>query len=95
MSEASSVLAYHFDDVEQQRGAGLLGMWVFLITEVMFFGGLFLIYTVYRVIYPDAFADASRHDYGPSGVQCPDWPAHLALGVLVGDGCARLGVSRD
>src|ERR1043166_1277262 len=61
MPEAPSVLAHHFDDVEQQRGAGTLGMWVFLVTEVMFFGGLFLSYTIYRVIYPDAFADASRH----------------------------------
>src|SRR5215813_11908217 len=36
-------------------------MWVFLITEVMFFGGLFLSYTIYRVVYTDAFADASLH----------------------------------
>jgi cytochrome c oxidase subunit 3 len=35
-------------------------MWVFLVTEVLFFGGLFLVYTVYRVWYPDAFAAASH-----------------------------------
>ena len=61
MAEAPSVLAHHFDDVEQQRDAGTFGMWVFLVTEIMFFGGLFLGYTIYRVTYPDAFADASRH----------------------------------
>ena len=31
-------------------------MWIFLVTEVMFFGGLFLAYTVYRDAYPDVFA---------------------------------------
>jgi cytochrome c oxidase subunit 3 len=61
VSEASSILADQFDDTEQQHRAGSLGMWIFLVTEIMFFGGLFLSYTVYRVIYPDAFADASRH----------------------------------
>jgi cytochrome c oxidase subunit III len=36
-------------------------MWVFLVTEVMFFGGLFAAYTIYRTLYSDAFADTSRH----------------------------------
>jgi cytochrome c oxidase subunit 3 len=35
-------------------------MWVFLVTEVLFFGGLFLVYTIYRTWYPDAFAAASH-----------------------------------
>jgi cytochrome c oxidase subunit III len=38
----------------------VLGMWLFLATEVMFFGGLFAAYTVYRFLYPAAFADASQ-----------------------------------
>ena len=50
-----------FDDLEQQRGAAQLGMWVFLATEVLFFGGLFLAYTVYRSLYPQTFAAASHH----------------------------------
>jgi cytochrome c oxidase subunit III len=54
-------LAHHFDNMEQQREAGTLGMWAFLITEIMFFGGLFLAYTLYRSLYPDAFAAASSH----------------------------------
>jgi cytochrome c oxidase subunit 3 len=55
-----STLAHHFDTVEQQRESASLGMWVFLAQEVMFFGGLFLTYLVYRSSYPAAFAEASR-----------------------------------
>ena len=58
---ASTLIAEQFDDLDQQRGAAKLGMWVFLATEVMFFGGLFLAYTVYRYLYPGIFAAASRH----------------------------------
>jgi cytochrome c oxidase subunit III len=53
-------LAHHFDDLEQQREASTLGMWVFLVTEVLFFGGLFAAYSVYRSWYPEAFAAASH-----------------------------------
>jgi cytochrome c oxidase subunit 3 len=53
-------LAHHFDNLEQQAEATTLGMWVFLVTEVLFFGGLFLVYTVYRTWYPQAFAAASH-----------------------------------
>jgi cytochrome c oxidase subunit 3 len=53
-------LAHHFDNLGQQREAATLGMWVFLVTEVLFFGGLFLVYTVYRSWYPEAFAAASH-----------------------------------
>jgi cytochrome c oxidase subunit III len=54
-------LAHHFEDLEQQHEASTLGMWAFLVSEVMFFGGLFATYTIYRFKYPDAFAEASRH----------------------------------
>jgi cytochrome c oxidase subunit III len=53
-------LAHHFDTLDQQAEATTLGMWVFLVTEVLFFGGLFLVYTVYRTWYPQAFAAASH-----------------------------------
>src|SRR5438309_3083801 len=56
----STGLAHHFDDIEQQREAGTLGMWAFLVTEVMFFGGLFLAYILYRAKYPVEFAVASN-----------------------------------
>lgn len=52
-------LQEQFDDPEQQREASSLGMWVFLVTEIMFFGGLFLAYLVYRVQYFPAFAAGS------------------------------------
>ena len=52
-------LREQFETAEQQRDASTLGMWVFLITEVMFFGGMFLLYTVYRDIYFSTFALAS------------------------------------
>jgi cytochrome c oxidase subunit 3 len=55
-----AALAHQFDDLAQQREAATLGMWVFLVTEVLFFGGLFLVYSVYRTIYPAAFAAASH-----------------------------------
>ena len=54
-------LQHHFENMEQQREAGTLGMWVFLVTEIMFFGGMFLAYTLYRFQYPVAFATASNH----------------------------------
>ena len=56
----SVALAHQFDDLEQQQEASTLGMWVFLVTEVLFFGGLFLVYTVYRSLYPMEFAASSR-----------------------------------
>jgi cytochrome c oxidase subunit 3 len=53
-------LAHHFDNLAQQAEASTLGMWVFLVTEVLFFGGLFLVYLVYRSTYPDAFIAGSH-----------------------------------
>ena len=49
-----------FDDLEQQTETAHLGMWLFLSTEILFFGGLFGAYTIYRVSYPAAFAAASK-----------------------------------
>jgi cytochrome c oxidase subunit III len=54
-------LAHHFDNLAQQQEAASLGMWVFLLTEILFFGGLFIVYSIYRMWYPDAFAAASHH----------------------------------
>ena len=59
MASKSESLAPHFADLEQQHEAATLGMWVFLATELMFFGGLFTAYAVYRQQYPEAFAQAS------------------------------------
>ena len=54
-------LAHHFEDLEQQHAAASLGMWIFLATELMVFGGLFTAYAVYRAVYRDAFAAGSEH----------------------------------
>jgi cytochrome c oxidase subunit 3 len=53
-------LQHHFDNLDQQFEASALGMWLFLVTEILFFGGLFLAYLVYRLTYPQAFAEASH-----------------------------------
>ena len=60
MNERPVSLAHQFDDPLQQKTAATLGMWVFLATEVLFFGGMFLAYVVYRTMYPAAFAAASH-----------------------------------
>jgi cytochrome c oxidase subunit III len=60
MSKVEVFRQHHFVDVEQQHEASWLGMWVFLTTEVMFFGGMFACYFVYRHWYPQAFASASN-----------------------------------
>jgi cytochrome c oxidase subunit 3 len=52
--------AHQFEDMEQQREADSLGMWVFLLTEIMFFGGLFASYIVYRALYLPAFEIGSH-----------------------------------
>jgi cytochrome c oxidase subunit 3 len=63
LSEAhagNSALAHQFEDLDQQHEADALGIWVFLVTEIMFFGGLFAAYTVYRSFYTPAFEAGSR-----------------------------------
>jgi cytochrome c oxidase subunit III len=53
--------AFQFADWRQQHDAAQLGIWTFLATEVLFFGGLILAYAVYRFGYPADFAEAGRH----------------------------------
>ena len=53
-------LLHHFVDAEQQRDAASLGMWLFLATEIMFFGGMFCAYLIYRYAYYNEFAAGSR-----------------------------------
>jgi cytochrome c oxidase subunit III len=57
--EQTLALREQFDTAAQQRDASTLGMWIFLITEVMFFGGMFLAYSIYRGKYPEVVAVAS------------------------------------
>ncbi|MFT4569645.1 MAG: cytochrome c oxidase subunit 3 [Hyphomicrobiaceae bacterium] len=61
MSEIKRRLQHHFADAEQQFEASTFGMWIFLVTEIMFFGGLFTAYIVYRITYPDVFLAGAQH----------------------------------
>lgn len=54
-------LRHHFATPEQQFDSAMLGMWTFLVTEVLFFGGMFTAYAIYRTIYHDAFASTSQY----------------------------------
>ena len=64
---ASAVTAEQFSQPEQQRESAFLGIWTFLATEIMLFGGLFFGIVVYRVLYPDAVREASQHLYKSIG----------------------------
>ncbi len=57
----TQLVAEQFETLEQQHSADLLGMWVFLVTEIMFFGVLFAAYAVYRYLYPEAFEVGGHH----------------------------------
>lgn len=54
-------LAHQFEDMAQQKESVVLGMWSFLITEILFFGGFFATYLIYRSHYPYAFIEGSGH----------------------------------
>src|ERR1700743_1063578 len=53
-------LRHHFMSMEQQTETTTFGMWLFLLTEIMFFGGLFTAYLIYRNWYYPAFVAASH-----------------------------------
>jgi cytochrome c oxidase subunit 3 len=63
----SAHLVSHFDTPKQQYDAAKLGMWIFLMTEVLFFGGLFCAYAVFRANNPDVFVDGHRFLQKPLG----------------------------
>jgi cytochrome c oxidase subunit 3 len=54
------LVEHQFDDIEQQRDAAYTGMWIFLSTEVLFFGAVFFAYILYRGLYYDAFVEGSK-----------------------------------
>lgn len=55
-----SFLQHHFHDAEQQEESSKLGMWIFLLTEILFFGGLFCAYAIYNAWYPETFVNAHK-----------------------------------
>src|SRR5204862_4657728 len=90
----SAALAHQFDDLEQQKEAATLGMWMFLVTEVLFFGGLFLVYTVYRSLYPMEFAASSRELVVWAGTTNPFVLITSSLTMALAVHAAQLGQRR-
>ena len=60
-------LRHHFDSLATQKDSALLGMWVFIAQEILFFGGMLGAYTIYRNLYYDSFAAGSHHLDVPLG----------------------------
>jgi len=60
-AEHPSFLQHHFADAEQQAESAKLGMWIFLLTEVLLFGGLFAFYAIYRAWHPEMFVEAHKY----------------------------------
>src|SRR5690349_1471908 len=93
MSDHPGLVAHQFDTAEQQHEASYAGMWIFLATEVLFLGGLFAGYSVYRSSYAGAFREASRHLYASLGavntgvLLCSSLT--MALGVRAAQGGKR------
>jgi cytochrome c oxidase subunit 3 len=61
MTSSAGAVAHHFANIHQQRTAARLGMWIFLLTEVMFFGGAVATYCIYRMLHPEVF-EAAGHE---------------------------------
>lgn len=59
-TDQPSFMQHHFSDAEQQRESAKLGMWLFLLTEILLFGGLFVFYAIYRAWHPDMFINAHK-----------------------------------
>src|SRR6185503_12180380 len=60
-------LRHHFDSMATQKDSALLGMWVFIAQEILFFGGMLCAYAIYRNLYYDSFAAGSHHLDVPLG----------------------------
>jgi cytochrome c oxidase subunit 3 len=54
-------VAHHFDSADTQFDAGRMGIWIFLVTEILFFGGLFCAFFIFRSWYFDSFVEAHHH----------------------------------
>jgi cytochrome c oxidase subunit 3 len=88
---AAEPLNFPFKEAAHQRESALFGMWIFLATEVLFFGGMFAAYTVYRFSHSQAFEEAARHQEWYLG--CLNTIVLLTSGftMALAVECARLG----
>jgi cytochrome c oxidase subunit III len=96
----SELVAHQFDDLDQQTEAGMLGMWTFLATEVLFFGGLICGYAIYRHLYFPAWHQGSLvvDNFRWFGISTGAWNTAVlltsSLTVVLGVRAARLGRNR-
>tara|TARA_R110002111_G_scaffold126741_5_gene191468 strand:- start:47559 stop:48626 length:1068 start_codon:yes stop_codon:yes gene_type:complete len=89
-----SRLAHHFDSHQQQFDTGKLGIWLFLVTEVLFFSGLFGFYAVYRSLHPEVFLYASQFLDTVLGAANTVVLLFSSLTMAWGVRCAQLGQTR-
>jgi len=87
-------LAHHFDDAEQQFDSGKLGIWLFLITEVLFFSGMFCAYSLYRSLHPEIWVFASQFLNETLGAINTGVLLFSSLTMAWGVRCAMLGQNR-
>ncbi|MEQ9069155.1 cytochrome c oxidase subunit 3 [Gimesia chilikensis] len=87
-------LAHHFDSHQQQFDTGKLGIWLFLVTEVLFFSGLFGFYAVYRSLHPEVFVYASQFLDTTLGAANTIVLLFSSLTMAWGVRCAQLGQTR-
>jgi len=84
-------VAHHFDTPEQQFDAGKLGIWLFLVTEILFFSGLFVAYTIYRTVHPEIFEYAHQFLNKYLGAINTGVLLFSSLTMAWGVRCAQLG----
>ena len=89
--EVARHIEFQYAGMAHQSEAALAGMWLFLATEVLFFGGLFLLYMVYRGLHPEGVAEASRHSVLWIGTLNTIILLTSSAVFAYGYGCARRG----
>lgn len=87
-------VAHHFESAQQQFDAGKLGMWLFLVAEVLFFSGLFVAYAVYRSHHPAVFVDAHKYLNTSLGALNTIVLLLSSLTMAWAVRCAQLGLQR-
>src|SRR4029079_5723291 len=97
MSEHATVrgLKHHFEDLTQQHSADMLGMWAFLVTEVLFFGGAFCGYRLYRPAYPEGWTLGSSLLNVPIGAGNTIILLGSSLTMALAVRAAQLGQNKD
>ena len=91
---AEHSLQHHFASMDQQRETSTFGMWVFLLTEIMFFGGMFCVYLVYRATYYEAFVEGSQGMNIWLGTANTAVLICSSLTMALGVRCAQIGKSK-